>query len=290
MDVRGLLRDNRRVLVAAGAGLAAVMVVIIGTSVALSRSRQARLTQDAGLRRAWENPDRLATRAEDVPRPRAESLLKAVVQVAMVTAGVRLVAPGTDRRALPARGHRGPQRAGSSARASRRSRAASSPAACAPRLSSQANTVRSTEPSVTLRVIDLLVDGDRAPGPVGRDPHPRRLQVVPPLEGDASEVPGEVVPHLRDAHGPDLPAVDQQEPLGGQAAMRSASRARCASRSTACAARSERACLVRVAPRRGGGTTGEQQESDRSHAPGAMLPRTRERCAAPHGCGGGPAH
>src|ERR1700750_1193935 len=39
MDVRGLLRDNRRVLVAAGAGVAALLVVVIGTSVALSRSR-----------------------------------------------------------------------------------------------------------------------------------------------------------------------------------------------------------------------------------------------------------
>jgi hypothetical protein len=39
MDVRALLRDNRRVVLAAGAGLAAMVIVILGASVALSRSR-----------------------------------------------------------------------------------------------------------------------------------------------------------------------------------------------------------------------------------------------------------
>ena len=103
MDVRGLIRDNRRVVIAAGAGLAAVVVVIIGTSVALSRSRQARLPQRRieGLRRAWENPDRIATRAQDLPRP--VGLLVTLLKVAVLAAGTQLIRRSV-RRALPAGG------------------------------------------------------------------------------------------------------------------------------------------------------------------------------------------
>ncbi|HZJ53083.1 MAG TPA: hypothetical protein VFD38_03005 [Myxococcaceae bacterium] len=99
MDVRGLMRDNRRVLVAAGAGLVAVVVVIIGTSVALSRSRQSRLPKlrIEGLRRAWENPDRVATRARGLPRP----VLGALLKVAMVAVGTQLIRRSVQR-ALPA--------------------------------------------------------------------------------------------------------------------------------------------------------------------------------------------
>ena len=101
MDVRGLMRDNRRVLLAAGAGLAAVIVVIIGTSVALSHARESRLGDRRlrALRRAWENPDRLATRAEDVPRPLG--VLLGLVKVLVVAAGTQLIRR-TVKRALPA--------------------------------------------------------------------------------------------------------------------------------------------------------------------------------------------
>lgn len=103
MDVRGLIRDNRRVVIAAGAGLAAVVVVIIGTSVALSRSRQSRLPERRAraLRRAWENPERIATRAEDLPRP--VGLVLSLLKVAVVAAGTQLVRRSV-RRALPAGG------------------------------------------------------------------------------------------------------------------------------------------------------------------------------------------
>ena len=101
MDVRGLLRDNRRVVIAAGAGLAAVVVVIIGTSVALSRSRESRLGERRlrALRRAWENPDRLATRAADMPRPLG--VLVGLVKVLVLAAGTQLIRRGV-KRALPA--------------------------------------------------------------------------------------------------------------------------------------------------------------------------------------------
>jgi hypothetical protein len=103
MDVRGLMRDNRRVLLAAGAGLAAVIIVIVGTTVALSRSRRARLPSRRmqGLRRAWENPDRLASRAEDVPRP--ARILSGLLKVALVAAGTQFVRRAVQR-ALPAGG------------------------------------------------------------------------------------------------------------------------------------------------------------------------------------------
>ncbi|HSP18984.1 MAG TPA: hypothetical protein VLQ79_05705 [Myxococcaceae bacterium] len=102
MDVRGLLRDNRRVLVAAGAGLAAVIVVIVGASVALSSSRRARLPSRRmkGLRRAWDNPDRLATRAEDVPRPLG--ILMNLLKVGAVAAGSQFIRRAVQR-ALPTR-------------------------------------------------------------------------------------------------------------------------------------------------------------------------------------------
>jgi hypothetical protein len=101
MDVRGLIRENRRVLIAAGAGLVAVVIVIIGASVALSRSRRARLPERRvrGVRRAWEYPDRLATRAEDVPRPLG--ILLTLLKVAVVAAGTQLIRRAVQR-ALPA--------------------------------------------------------------------------------------------------------------------------------------------------------------------------------------------
>jgi hypothetical protein len=100
MDVRGLLRDNRRVVIAAGAGLAAVVVVIIGTSVALSHSRESRLGEGRlrALRRAWDNPERIATRAEDMPRPLG--VLVGLVKVLVVAAGTQLIRR-TVKRALP---------------------------------------------------------------------------------------------------------------------------------------------------------------------------------------------
>jgi hypothetical protein len=101
MDVRGLMRENRRVLIAAGAGLAAVVVVIIGTSVALSRSRDSRLGQRRvqSLVRAWENPDRIATRAKDLPRP--VGLLLGLLKVAAVATGAQLIRRAV-KQALPA--------------------------------------------------------------------------------------------------------------------------------------------------------------------------------------------
>lgn len=103
LDVRGLIRDNRRVVIAAGAGLAAVVVVIIGTSVALSRSRQPRLPERRieGLRRARGNPDRLATRAQDLPRPLG--VLVSLLKVAVLVTGTQLIRRSV-RRALSAGG------------------------------------------------------------------------------------------------------------------------------------------------------------------------------------------
>lgn len=97
MDVRGLLRENRRVLVAAGAGLAAVVVVIVGTCVARSRSRQARLSERRlkGPRRAWNHPERLATLAVDTPRPLG--ILSNLLRVAVIAAGSQLVRRGVQR-------------------------------------------------------------------------------------------------------------------------------------------------------------------------------------------------
>jgi hypothetical protein len=106
MDVRGLIRDNRRVVIAAGAGLAAVVVVIIGTSVALSSSRQSRLPERRieGMRRAWENPDRIARRPRGLPR--AVAVLLTLLKVAAVVAGAEAVRRRVQRRsvqrALPA--------------------------------------------------------------------------------------------------------------------------------------------------------------------------------------------
>jgi hypothetical protein len=102
MDVRGLMRENRRVLIAAGAGLTAVVVVIIGTSVALSRSRESRLGERRvqSLVRAWENPDRIATRARGLPRP--VGLLLGLLKVAAVAAGTQLIRRAV-KRSLPAR-------------------------------------------------------------------------------------------------------------------------------------------------------------------------------------------
>jgi len=91
MDVRGLMRENRRVLVAAGAGLAALVVAIIATSVTLSRSRESRLTERRlrAFRRAWKNPERVAGRRPELPRPLRLAL--SLVTVAAVAAGTQLV-------------------------------------------------------------------------------------------------------------------------------------------------------------------------------------------------------
>lgn len=101
MDVRGLMRENRRVLIAAAAGLGAVVVVIIGTSVALSRSRDSRLGERRvqSLVRAWENPDRIATRANDLPRPLG--LLLGLLKVTAMAVGAQLLRRAV-RQALPA--------------------------------------------------------------------------------------------------------------------------------------------------------------------------------------------
>jgi hypothetical protein len=97
MDVRGLLRDNRRVVIAAGAGLTVLVVVIIGTSVALSRSRQARLPElrVRALRRAWERPERIASRT------RSSGFLLTLIEVAAIAGATQLVR-STIQRALAA--------------------------------------------------------------------------------------------------------------------------------------------------------------------------------------------
>ena len=91
MDVRGLLRENRRALVAAGAGLAAVIVVVVGTSIALRRFRDRRLPRRRleALSRAWENPDRVAIDADR--RRRRLGLVLTLVKIAAVAAGSGLV-------------------------------------------------------------------------------------------------------------------------------------------------------------------------------------------------------
>jgi hypothetical protein len=98
MDVRRLLRDNRRVVVAAGAGLTAMVVVIIGTRVALSRSRQAHLPElrIRALRRAWERPERIAS------RDRHSGFLLTLLKVAAIAGGTQLVR-STVQRVLAAR-------------------------------------------------------------------------------------------------------------------------------------------------------------------------------------------
>ena len=101
MDVWGLLHEKRRVLLAAGAGVAAAIVLVAGTRAALSRARRGRRSErrKQGLRRAWEKPDRLATRAEDVPR--SAMLLLGLLEVVAVAAGSQLLRRGAQR-ALPA--------------------------------------------------------------------------------------------------------------------------------------------------------------------------------------------
>ncbi len=102
MDVRTLVRDNRRVLLAAGAGLAALVIVVVGVTVALTRTRRTRMDRRRleGFRRAWENPDRLATRAEDMPRPLG--ILLNLLKVAVVAAGSQIIRR-TVQRSLPSR-------------------------------------------------------------------------------------------------------------------------------------------------------------------------------------------
>src|SRR5215470_1381209 len=103
MERRVLIAEYRRILFAAGGGLAAVVAVIIATSVALSRSPDSRLGERRlqGLRRAWENPERIARRRAELP-PAARILL-GLLKVAAVAAGTQLVRR-TVQRALPTGG------------------------------------------------------------------------------------------------------------------------------------------------------------------------------------------
>lgn len=106
MDLKGLVRDNRRVLIAAGAGLAAVIVIVVGTSTALRRVRARHLPRRRleALSRAWENPERVAARGDRLPRKLG--LLLTVLKIGVVVAGSGLVGRGlvwrTARRPLPA--------------------------------------------------------------------------------------------------------------------------------------------------------------------------------------------
>ena len=91
MDVQTLVRDNRRVLLAVGAGLLSAGVVAAGAAIALGRSRRGRLAERRveGLRRAWKHPDRLASRAGDAPWPARIAL--GLLKVAVLTAGSQLI-------------------------------------------------------------------------------------------------------------------------------------------------------------------------------------------------------
>jgi len=90
MDVRTLMQDNRRVLLAAGAGLTALVIVIVAASVALSNPRWNRKGERRmrALRRAWENPDRIARRAAGGP---PTGTLVTLLKVAAVAAGAQLL-------------------------------------------------------------------------------------------------------------------------------------------------------------------------------------------------------
>jgi hypothetical protein len=101
MDVRTLLRENRRVVIAAGAGLAAVVVVIIGASAAVSRSRDSRLNERRlqGLRRAWDHPERLAHWSRV---PRVAGTLVSLLAMVGLAAGAQFLRRGVQR-ALPPR-------------------------------------------------------------------------------------------------------------------------------------------------------------------------------------------
>jgi len=102
MDLRGLLRENRRVLVAAGVGLAAVIVIVVGTTIALRRARERQLPRRRleALSRAWENPDRVATGADRLQR--RLGLLLTLAKIAAVAAGGGLLGR-TVQRSLPAK-------------------------------------------------------------------------------------------------------------------------------------------------------------------------------------------
>jgi hypothetical protein len=98
-DVRTLLRENRRVVIAAGAGLVAVVVVIIGARAAVSRSRDSRANARRlqGLRRAWDHPERLAPRSSV---PRVAGTMVSLLAIVGLAAGARLLRR-TVQRALP---------------------------------------------------------------------------------------------------------------------------------------------------------------------------------------------
>jgi hypothetical protein len=100
MDVRTLLRENRRVVIAAGAGLAAVVVAIIGASAAVSRSRDSRVNERRlqGLRRAWNHPERLAPHSR---LPRVAGTMLSLLAMAGLASGAQLLRRRVQR-ALPA--------------------------------------------------------------------------------------------------------------------------------------------------------------------------------------------
>ena len=99
MDIRTLLRENRRVVIAAGAGLAAMVVVIIGASAAVSRSRDSRVNERRlqGLRQAWDHPERLARQSRV---PRVAGTLVSLIAMLGLAAGARLLRRRAQR-ALP---------------------------------------------------------------------------------------------------------------------------------------------------------------------------------------------
>jgi hypothetical protein len=99
LDVRTLLRENRRVVIAAGAGLAAAVVVIIGASAAVSRSRDSRVNERRlqGLRRAWDYPERLAPQSR---LPRVAGTVVSLLAMIGLAAGAQLLRRRVQR-ALP---------------------------------------------------------------------------------------------------------------------------------------------------------------------------------------------
>jgi hypothetical protein len=101
-DVRTLLRENRRVVIAAGAGLVAVVVVIIGASAAVSRSRDSRANarRRQGLRRAWDHPERLAPRSSV---PRLAGTMVSLLAIVGLAAGARLLRRRVQRALPPGR-------------------------------------------------------------------------------------------------------------------------------------------------------------------------------------------
>ena len=91
MDVRGLLRENRRALVAAGARCWSRPRRRSRRRAPLRRFRDRRLPRRRleALSRAWENPDRVAIDADRLRR--RLGLVLTLVKIAAVAAGSGLV-------------------------------------------------------------------------------------------------------------------------------------------------------------------------------------------------------